>query len=109
MDLTKLPEGWPRYVSNKTVAAFKIDTVDSLDGVHYAVRGEGFERTVDQIWINKHAPDDTLHPSSLAGGYFIAYPDGYTSWSPAKSFEEGYTIQNVDAEAADDTEPPADA
>ena len=23
-------------------------------------------------------------------GYFVEYPDGYTSWSPKKVFEEGY-------------------
>lgn len=24
------------------------------------------------------------------GGYFVEYPDGYTSWSPKKVFEEAY-------------------
>lgn len=23
-------------------------------------------------------------------GYFVRYPDGYESWSPAEAFEEGY-------------------
>lgn len=27
----------------------------------------------------------------LAGGYYVRYPDGYTSWSPADAFEHGYT------------------
>jgi hypothetical protein len=31
----------------------------------------------------KHAPQ--------VGGYYVRYPDGYESWSPAKAFEEGYT------------------
>lgn len=25
------------------------------------------------------------------GGYYVLYEDGFASWSPAKSFEEGYT------------------
>jgi hypothetical protein len=29
--------------------------------------------------------------SELIGGYFIRYDDGYESWSPARSFESGYT------------------
>lgn len=24
-------------------------------------------------------------------GYYVVYSDGYTSWSPTKAFEEGYT------------------
>ena len=27
-----------------------------------------------------------------AGGYYVRYPDGYESWSPAEAFEEGYTL-----------------
>ncbi len=26
------------------------------------------------------------------GGYCVQYEGGYTSWSPAKEFEEGYTL-----------------
>ena len=32
---------------------------------------------------NPDQPDDC--------GYYIAYADGYRSWSPSKAFEEGYT------------------
>lgn len=28
--------------------------------------------------------------SDLIGGYYVVYDDGYTSYSPAKAFEEGY-------------------
>lgn len=27
----------------------------------------------------------------VPGDYYVAYEDGYASWSPAKAFEEGYT------------------
>jgi hypothetical protein len=39
---------------------------------------------VDHLFMAKHNPS--------SGGYYVIYDDGYTSWSPAKSFEEGYTL-----------------
>lgn len=39
---------------------------------------------VSHEWRRKHAP--------MVGGYFVRYPDGYESFSPAKAFEEGYTV-----------------
>jgi hypothetical protein len=38
---------------------------------------------VDAAYLIKHSP--------VAGGYYVVYPDGYKSFSPAKAFEEGYT------------------
>jgi len=26
------------------------------------------------------------------GGYYVRYPDGYESWSPAEAFEDGYSL-----------------
>jgi bacterioferritin-associated ferredoxin len=34
-------------------------------------------------FVDKHKPQ--------VGGYIVIYDDGYTSFSPAKAFEEGYT------------------
>lgn len=31
-------------------------------------------------------------PMPEAGWYYVVYPDGYKSFSPAKAFEEGYTL-----------------
>jgi len=39
---------------------------------------------IDADFILKHRPE--------AGGYFVVYDDGYQSFSPAKAFEEGYTL-----------------
>ncbi len=39
---------------------------------------------VDRDYVNKHRPE--------AGGYFVVYEDGYRSFSPAKAFEDGYTL-----------------
>jgi hypothetical protein len=45
---------------------------------------EGFAPfTVSAEFVAKHKPE--------VGGYFVVYEDGYTSFSPAKAFEEGYT------------------
>jgi hypothetical protein len=46
--------------------------------------GSYAEFTIDQAFILKHNPQP--------GGYFIVYEDGYQSYSPAKAFEEGYTL-----------------
>ena len=39
-------------------------------------------RAVDKQWMIRHNPQ--------IGGYFVEYKDGYTSYSPAAPFEEGY-------------------
>jgi len=33
-------------------------------------------------YLKKHQPK--------VGGYYVVYPDGYKSWSPAEAFESGY-------------------
>lgn len=90
-----LPD-FPRYKSHREVAAFKIAAYFTGGAVPVGsmrfVSEHGEEATVDQIWANKHVPDNSLHPSGFIGGYFVAYPDGYTSWSPGESFEAGYTL-----------------
>jgi hypothetical protein len=39
---------------------------------------------VSAEYLAKHKPE--------IGGYFVVYDDGYKSFSPAKAFEEGYTL-----------------
>lgn len=39
---------------------------------------------VDGDFMEKHRPE--------VGGYFVVYDDGYKSFSPAKAFEDGYTL-----------------
>ena len=47
--------------------------------------GENFPSfVVSTEFISKHKPE--------VGGYFVVYNDGYESFSPAKAFEEGYTL-----------------
>ena len=43
-----------------------------------------FEVHIGKAYLEKHDP--------AAGGYFVEYDDGYESFSPAKAFNEGYTL-----------------
>jgi hypothetical protein len=86
----------PQYQSHKKVWALKIKSIlfdidlakadnRETDGsATITPEDDGFAPfKVDQAYIRKHNPQ--------AGGYFVQYPDGYKSWSPAEAFEEGYT------------------
>lgn len=48
---------------------------------------------IDFTWHDKHQPE--------VGGYFVLYPDGYTSYSPATPFESGNVLRAVDWDAPD--------
>ena len=82
----------PQYVSHKKVWALEIGMIDAvLNGPgenHFSLIYPADTRyapiKVDFEYMNKHNPK--------AGGYYVVYADGYKSWSPAKAFEEGYTL-----------------
>ncbi len=74
------------YQSHKIVWALKIkDVVLQESGAVLIVPEDkdysSFEMSFE--YYEKHNPK--------AGGYYVQYSDGYTSWSPAEAFEEGYT------------------
>ena len=46
---------------------------------------EPIEVLMSDAWMLKHKPG--------VGGYFVAYDNGYLSFSPAGAFEGGYTIK----------------
>jgi hypothetical protein len=79
----------PRYKSHKQVQALKIKRVEvSPDNVTWITpTDERFDMfsVDDPTWRERYkgTSDDT--------GYYVIYEDGYTSWSPSKAFEEGYT------------------
>ena len=92
---TQASREMPRYKCHKEVWALKIKSVvavdlheDSTPGVYEITpeeEGYGpFHVTAD--YVHKHNPE--------AGGYYVLYQDGYTSYSPAKAFEEGYARIN---------------
>ena len=82
-----------KYKSHKVVEAAKIESIEKLeDGrdrclLHYG-NYHGEHVVVSHNYMNKHTPQ--------VGGYYVRYPDGYESWSPAQAFEEGYTAVDAD-------------
>lgn len=78
----------PRYQSHKIVHALKIKSIylTAPDGDEFAFdpADAGYARVIfPEGFVAKHNPQE--------GGYYIVYPDGYKSFSPAEPFESGYT------------------
>ena len=84
----------PRYRSHKEVHALKIAAIvrDGEGELNWETDGsamitpaeEGYAPfRVDREYMRKHDPQ--------VGGYYVLYAGGYSSWSPAEAFEEGYT------------------
>src|SRR5882724_581731 len=84
----------PQYQSHKIVGALKIKEIildqDLAKETNRETDGsalitpveEGYAPfKVDHSYVSKHKP--------LAGGYYVVYEDGYTSWSPSPVFEKG--------------------
>ncbi len=93
----------PKYKSHKTVWALKIAdiTFDSdlakemnreTDGsaLIAPVRKDYVRFKVKSDYVNKHLRG--LEKKDIVGGYYVVYEDNYESFSPAKAFEEGYTL-----------------
>lgn len=83
----------PRYKCHKIVNACKISYIvpgrNDADGPGarlIAVLPYLDAINVSDEFIAKHNP--------MEGGYYVVYEDGYQSYSPAKAFEEGYTLMN---------------
>ena len=83
----------PRYKCHKEVWALKIAAIKH-DGEGEDRESDGSAMItpvddgyapfkVDHQFMHKHKP--------AAGGYFVMYRGGYTSFSPADAFEEGYS------------------
>jgi hypothetical protein len=77
----------PKYQSHKQVWALKVKEVmcksDRSEGA-IIPEDEGYAPIpVTGDYLKKHNPQP--------GGYYVVYPDGYKSWSPAEAFESGYT------------------
>lgn len=86
----------PRYKCHKEVHALKIAALEDISGpnteqldasMRITPAEEGFAPfVVEHDWVERHRP--------AVGGYFVVYKDGYSSFSPAKAFEDGYTLDN---------------
>jgi hypothetical protein len=73
----------PKYRCHKEVHALKIKSVEYVNAM-LTFEDAGFAPLhVPPAYMTKHDPKP--------GGYYVVYDDGYTSFSPAKAFEDGYT------------------
>ena len=79
--------GQRRYRCNKEVYAVKIKQVTIRPAEGHILTPEDSNRgeiIISDAFYQHHKP--------VAGGYLVIYDDGYQSFSPAKAFEEGYTL-----------------
>lgn len=80
----------PRYTCHKQVWALKIGALLApsphiADGWLLVPTNTRYQPIrVEDAWLRRHRPEH--------GGYFVVYDDGYKSYSPAKAFEDGYTL-----------------
>lgn len=79
----------PRYRSHKIIWALKIAQVnptptDRAEPYVLIFEGNSYpDVEISYSWKDRFKPKE--------GGYYVVYQDGYTSFSPAAAFEEGYT------------------
>lgn len=78
----------PQYQSHKKVWALKIKEVRITSDGSMVLQFENPKFGVRGYPIEQHAN----RPVPIAGMYFVQYESGYFSFSPAKEFEEGYTL-----------------
>lgn len=71
------------YKCHKQVKAFKITNIKLIEDSIYNLVGSNDIVMVREDFMQKFKPE--------VGGYYVLYNDGYTSYSPAEPFEEGYT------------------
>lgn len=89
-----------QFKSHKIVEAAKIVSVSSAAPTQQDPLGQDVELVVDNgQTVETIKPHGDWHERALKmargcdlhGGYYVKYPDGFDSWSPASAFEEGYT------------------
>ncbi|MES2319994.1 MAG: hypothetical protein V4631_21140 [Pseudomonadota bacterium] len=74
--------GIRQWQSHKKVRAEKITAIE-IGAQTVRLQFAAGHAEVSHQWNVKHHPH--------AGGYFVVYEDGYSSFSPAPAFEAGYT------------------
>lgn len=82
----------PKYRCHKEVWALKIKSVEPDGSAPRGAEGSCIVTPDD----NSYAPfrvdaDYCRRHNPQPGGYYVAYKDGYKSFSPAEAFEDGYT------------------
>jgi hypothetical protein len=83
--------GWfPYWQSHKVVRADKIVAVKNDSQVARQLWTLRCGLVIDAYPDLYNRVPRNHHPF---GGYYVRYADGYESWSPAETFESGYTLQ----------------
>lgn len=93
----------PRWTCHKEVNASKILAIEQApaDQEKRHVSGD-WCLTLECGLVACVGHDDYIvRHNPQVGGYYVRYEDGYLSYSPAKAFEEGYSVK-VDAKHVDD-------
>ena len=85
-----------KYQSHKIVEAAKITAIDKTPVGNFLLTLEGEEEQVTVF-----ADEAARKPVFDVGWYYVKYSDGYTSFSPAEQFEEGYSEAKQAAEKND--------
>lgn len=78
----------PRYKCHKEVNAVKIAAIEFREDGSATIAP--IEDKVNTIYTSS-GYRERFKGSENDLGYYVIYDDGYTSWSPSKAFEEGYT------------------
>lgn len=82
----------PRYRSHKEVWALKIAAVEIHEDGSATIAPQGRQYGPFKTragWSDRFSGDES------DPGYYVQYQDGFSSWSPSKAFEEGYTRVNA--------------
>lgn len=95
------PARMPLYTCHKQVRAARIVRTEllpqhqpSLVCLEFAGDADPQAVLVSDDWLVRRTDTETVDAAltKAVGGYFIQYDNGYTSWSPADAFEEGYHL-----------------
>ena len=84
----------PNYQSHKKVWALKIKSiVRDGEGENRESDGSAMITPEEEVYASFKVDHEYMHKHKpQVGGYFVKYKGGYKSFSPAKEFEEGYTL-----------------
>lgn len=86
---------FPQYRSHKIVRAAIIEAItpkpetNNVELVVSYPNAVAHDGSTDKVYVDKDWPEKR---GAEVGSYFVVYSDGYTSFSPAEQFEEGYTL-----------------
>lgn len=88
-----------RYRCHKVVQAAKINEIVSVRDLQDRQQAERPYVSVTDFWLDLgegcgvSVSSQWVHEKrAKSGGYYVIYDDGYESFSPAKAFEDGYTV-----------------